>query len=98
MRPLYSHRRNSRTAFFSCLGVFKIWSHIIFLENLSLSAPNFENTLIVAIKQRGTAEAVIGGVIKTIDSIINHSLFSITKLVCGNQVVYAGFWCWGCRI
>jgi hypothetical protein len=32
-----------------------------------------------AIKQGGTAEAAISGVIKTIDSMINHSLFSITK-------------------
>ena len=49
------------------------------LWNFSLSAPNFENTLIVAIKQRGTAEVVIGDMIKTIDSIINHSLFSIAE-------------------
>jgi hypothetical protein len=33
----------------------------------------------VAIKQGGTAKAAIGSVIKTIDSIINHSLFSIAK-------------------
>jgi hypothetical protein len=33
----------------------------------------------VAIKQGGTAKAAIGGVIKTIDSIINHSLFFIAK-------------------
>jgi hypothetical protein len=31
------------------------------------------------IKQGGTAEMVIGGVIKTIDSIINHGLFFIAK-------------------
>jgi hypothetical protein len=30
----------------------------------------------VAIKQGGTAEAAIGGVIETIDSMTNHSLFS----------------------
>ncbi len=42
-------------------------------------APNFEKTLIVAIKQGGTARAAIGGVIKTINSIINHSLFTIVK-------------------
>ena len=35
----------------------------------------FENTIIVAIKQGGTAEAVTSGVIKTINSIINHSLW-----------------------
>jgi hypothetical protein len=39
----------------------------------------FEETLIVAIKLEGTAKAAIGGVIKTTDSIINYSLFSITK-------------------
>jgi hypothetical protein len=33
----------------------------------------------VAIKQGGTAEAAIGGVIKTIDSMTNHSLFLIAK-------------------
>jgi hypothetical protein len=31
------------------------------------------------IKQGGTAEAVISGVIKTIDSIINHNLFLVAK-------------------
>ncbi len=40
-----------------------------------LSAPNFEKTLTVAIKQEGTVEAAIGGVIETIDSIINRTLF-----------------------
>ena len=49
------------------------------LQNLSLSAPNFENTLTVAIKQGGTAEAVISGVIETVDGTINYSLFFITK-------------------
>ena len=33
----------------------------------------------VAIKQGGIAEAVIGGVIETIDSITNYSLFLIAK-------------------
>jgi hypothetical protein len=42
-------------------------------------APNFEETLIVAIKQGIIAKAGIGGVIKTIDSMINYSLFSIAK-------------------
>jgi hypothetical protein len=77
--PISSHRRNSRTALFSSLSVFKIWSHILWIWNLSPSAPNFKETLIVAIKQGGTAEAVIGGVIKTIDSMTNHSLFLIAK-------------------
>jgi hypothetical protein len=49
------------------------------LRILSLSAPNLENTLIVAIKQGGTAEAVIDGVIETIDSTISHGLFFIAK-------------------
>ena len=79
MWPFSSQRRNSRTAFFPPLSFFKIWSHILSLYDLSLSAPNFEETLIIAIKQGGTAKAAIGGVIKTINSIINYSLFSITK-------------------
>ena len=33
----------------------------------------------VAIKQRGTAETAISGVIETIDSTINYSLFLIAK-------------------
>jgi hypothetical protein len=33
----------------------------------------------VAIKQGGTAEAAISGVIKTINSMINYSIFLITK-------------------
>jgi hypothetical protein len=35
----------------------------------------------VAIKQGATAKAAISSVIKTIGSIINHSLFSIAKVV-----------------
>jgi hypothetical protein len=77
--PLSSHRRNSRTAFFSSLIVFKIWGHIISLWDLSLSAPNFEKTSIVAIKQGRIAEVAISSVIETIDSMINHSLFFIAK-------------------
>ena len=77
--PFSSHRRNSRTAFFSSLSAFKIWSHIISLEDLSLSAPNFGKTVIVAIKQGGTAEAAIGGVIETIDSMINHDHFLVAE-------------------
>jgi hypothetical protein len=34
---------------------------------------------LVAIKQGGTAEAAIGGMIKTIDSIINRTLFLVAK-------------------
>ena len=77
--PLFSHRRNSRTALFSSLSVFKIWSHILLLWNLSPSAPNFEETLMVAIKQGGTAKAAISGVIEMIDSMINRSLFLVAK-------------------
>jgi hypothetical protein len=59
--------------YFPLLSVFKIWSHILLIWNLALSAPNFEETLMVAIKQGGTAEAAIGGVIETIDSTTNQS-------------------------
>jgi hypothetical protein len=44
-----------------------------------LSAPNFEETLMVVIKHRGSAETAISGVIKTIDSIANHSYFLLAK-------------------
>jgi len=60
--PLSSHRRNSRTALFSSLSVFKIWSHILWIWDLSPSAPNFKETLMVAIKQGGIAEAAIGSI------------------------------------
>ena len=70
-------RRNSRTTLFSSLSIFKTWSHILSLWNLSLSAPNFEETLMVAIKQGGTAEVAISGVIETIDSMINTILFLV---------------------
>jgi hypothetical protein len=43
------------------------------------SAPNFEETLMVAIKQGGTAEAAISGMIETIDSIINTILFLVVN-------------------
>jgi len=69
----------SRTALFSSLGGFKTWSHILSSWNLSPSAPNFEETLMVAIKQGGTAKAAISGVIETIDSMINRSLFLVAK-------------------
>ena len=39
----------------------------------------FEKTLIVAIKERGTAEIIISSVIKIINSIINCILFFVTK-------------------
>ena len=44
-----------------------------------MSAPNFQNTIVVAIKQGGTAEAVIGDMIDMVDSTINYSLSFITK-------------------
>ena len=40
---------------------------------------NFEKTLIVAIKQGGIAEAAIGSVIETVNSIINRTLFLVAK-------------------
>jgi hypothetical protein len=46
---------------------------------LSLSALNFEETLKVAIKQGGKAEAATSGVIKTIDNMINLSLFLVAE-------------------
>ncbi len=49
------------------------------LWKLSLSAPNFEETLIVAINQGGTAEMAISGVIETINSTVKCSLFLIAK-------------------
>jgi hypothetical protein len=77
--PPFSHRSNSRNVFFSSLSVVKIWIYVSLLENLSLRAPNSEFTLIVAIKQGGTAEAVISGVIEMVDSTVNYSLFFIAK-------------------
>jgi hypothetical protein len=49
------------------------------LWNLSPGAPNFEEILMVAIKQGGTTEAAISGVNETIDSMINYCLFLIAK-------------------
>jgi hypothetical protein len=63
----------------SPLSVFKNKSHIFLIWNLSLIAPNFEETLMVVIKHGGIAETVISGVIKTIDSTTNHSYFLLTK-------------------
>ena len=61
------------------LSIFKIWGHILSSWNLSLSAPNFEETLIVTIKRRGKAETVISVVTKMIDSMINYSPFLIAN-------------------
>ena len=76
-RLRYIGGRNSRTALYSSLSVFKTRSHILPLWNLSPSAPKIEEALMVAIKQGGTAEAAISGVIETIDSEINRSLFLV---------------------
>jgi hypothetical protein len=63
----------------SLLSVFKNWSHILLILNPSLSAPNFEETLIVVIKYGGIAETAISGVIETIDSTTNYSYFLLAK-------------------
>jgi hypothetical protein len=62
----------------SPLSVFKNWSYILLIWNLSLSAPNFEETQVVVIKHGGIAETAISGVIETIDSIANHSYFLLS--------------------
>jgi len=72
-------RRYSRTSWFSSLSVFKIWDYILFLYNLSLSAPKCKETLTVVIKQEGTVGAAVNGINETIDSITNHSLFLVAK-------------------
>ena len=61
------------------LSIFKTWAHILSSWNLSLSAPNFEETLIVTIKRRGKAETVISVVTKMIDSMNNYSHFVIAN-------------------
>ena len=63
----------------SPLSVFKNWSHILLIWNLSLSAPNFEETLTVVIKHGGPAETAISGVIETINSTNNYSYFLLAK-------------------
>jgi hypothetical protein len=45
----------------------------------SLHVQNIKKTPVVAVKQGVMAEATIGGVNKTIDNIVNHSLFLIPK-------------------
>jgi hypothetical protein len=61
------------------LNVFKNGDVLFCEKNISLSAPNFEKTLLVVIKQGGIAKAAIDGVINIIDSIINFTLFLVTK-------------------
>ena len=61
------------------LNVFKNWSNILLIWNLSLSAPKFKETLMAVIKHRGIAETAISSVIKTIDSITNHSYSLLAK-------------------
>jgi hypothetical protein len=46
----------------SPLSAIKNWSHILLIWHLSLSAPNFKETLIVVIKHGGTAKTAIGSV------------------------------------
>ena len=71
----------------SPLSIFKNQSYILLIWNVSLSAPNFEETLIVVIKYRGIAETVISGVIEKIDSITNHNYVLLTKLTPQRKVV-----------
>jgi hypothetical protein len=66
----------------SPLSVFKNWSYILLIWNLSLSAPNFEETLMAVIKHGGIAEITISGMIEMIDSITNHSYFLLAKWSC----------------
>ena len=63
----------------SPLSVLKNWSHILLIWHLSLSAPNFEEPLMVVIKHGGTAKTAISGVIETIDSTTNHNYFLLAK-------------------
>ena len=79
MQTLSSHRRLSRTVFFPSLGVFK-FEAILFRDRIfSPVLRILEKTLIDAIKSGVTAEAAIGGVIKMIDSIVNHNLVLLRK-------------------
>jgi hypothetical protein len=59
----------------SPLSVFKIWSYILLIWNLSLSAPNFKETQVVVIKHGGIAETAISGVIEMIDSMPTTVIF-----------------------
>jgi hypothetical protein len=77
--PISLNRSYSRTALLSPLTVFKIKSYICLVYNLCLRAPNFKQTLMVAIKQGVTAEVAISGVIEMSDSMINHNPFLIAK-------------------
>ena len=80
-------RRYSRTSLFSSPIVFKTWVYILSLYNLSLSTPNYEETLIVAIKQGGTVKTAIDDVNETIDSMINRSYFLVTDRFPRGQIV-----------
>ena len=62
----------------SPLSAFKNWSHILLIWHLSLSAPDFKETLIVVIKYKSTAETAISSVIKTVGNTINYSCFLFT--------------------
>ena len=80
-------RRYSRTSLFSSPIVFKTWVYILFLQNLSLSAPNCEETLTVTIEQGGTAKTAIDGVNETINSMINPSDFLVADWFPRGEIV-----------
>ena len=59
-------------------------------KNLLPSAPNFKETLIVAIKQGGIAKAAISAVLKRIDSIVKYSPFLIVEVALKGEIVKEG--------
>lgn len=54
-------------------------SYILLIWNFSLSAPNFEETLMVVIKHGSTAETAISSVLETINSTTKHSYFLLAN-------------------
>jgi hypothetical protein len=78
-------------------GVTPGLHHFLFehLQNLELCvsllepfpAPNFKETLIVAIKQGGRAKAAISTVLEKIDSMIKHSPFLAAKVAFKGEIV-----------
>jgi hypothetical protein len=71
----------------SSVSIFKTWSYVLPWQNFAPSTPNLEETLIVVIKQGGTAEAAISAVLKRIDSMIKCSPFLITKVAPKGEIV-----------
>ena len=59
-------------------------------KNLLPSAPNFKETLIVAIKQGGIAKAAISAVLKRIDSIVKYNPFLIVEVAPKGEIVKEG--------